>query len=178
MVHSNLSETSISNLDRDLDAINVFASNIMDKYGMTYDDLLVQMATLKSHAKVSVVPSCIFRNNSLGFMEAVTKYLKENLSMKYVKIAKLLNRNERSVWITYNKARKKQPRPFTLDKPNIWIPISVFKDAGLGPLESLSIYLKDKLDMEFIDIAKLINRNNKSIWACYNKGKKRAKEGL
>jgi hypothetical protein len=166
---------TLSDLGRDIDAINVFATNIMDKYEMTYDELIIKMSSLKSQTGVTIIPSSIFLDSSLGFMEAIAKYLKENMNLKLVKIAKLLNRSGRSVWITYYKAKKKHPSRLLIKEPNIWVPISVFQNPELGPLRSLSIYLKDKLNMDFIDIARLINRNNKSIWACYNRDSKRVK---
>ena len=51
-------------------------------------------------------------------------------------------------------------RLFNLKGPNFWLSISIFTDNNLGPLESITMYLKDKMDMKFIEIAKLLNRDN------------------
>ena len=37
--------------------------------------------------------------------------MKENLNMNYHEIARLLNRNERTIWTAYNKSKQKQEEP-------------------------------------------------------------------
>ena len=53
------------------------------------------------------IPTSIFRNRELGTLEVVVKYLKEKLNMNYHNIGILLNRNERTIWTAYNRAKKK-----------------------------------------------------------------------
>ena len=52
----------------------------------------------------------------------------------------------------------------------ISIPLSAF-NKKLGMLESSTLYLKDTLKLSFKEIAKLLNRNYKTIWTSYNKAK-------
>ena len=43
----------------------------------------------------------------LSILESVVKYLKENCKYKYSQIAKILNRDDRTIWTTYNNAKNK-----------------------------------------------------------------------
>src|SRR3989338_1567701 len=55
------------------------------------------------------IPVGVFANDSLGSLEAIVKYLKENSKLKFSKIAKLLNRSSKTIWATYHNAVKKMP---------------------------------------------------------------------
>ena len=60
-----------------------------------------------------------------------------------------------------------------VDKTDISIPLSIFKDRRLGVLESLTLHLKDEIDMSFAQIARALDRDNRTIWATYHKAKKK-----
>ena len=53
------------------------------------------------------IPSYIFRNRDLSVLEAITVYLHDKKGMKYAEIARLLNRNDRTIWTSYQRAKKK-----------------------------------------------------------------------
>lgn len=55
------------------------------------------------------------------------------------------------------------------------IPIEVLQDRNLGLLQSVTVYLKDKRNLTFHDIAKLLKRDDRTIWSTYNKAKKKLK---
>jgi len=55
----------------------------------------------------------------------------------------------------------------------VTIPSNIFKDRNLAPLESISEYLKDKQGMSFHEIAVLLNRDDRTIWTCYTRAKKK-----
>lgn len=58
------------------------------------------------------------------------------------------------------------------------IPISVLSDRSLAALESVVEYMKDKLGLSYHEIAMLLKRDDRTIWTCYNRArKKRAKLG-
>jgi len=54
------------------------------------------------------VPLSIFQDRSLSTLESLTEYLKDNHNLRYCQIASLLNRNQRTVWTVYQRARKKR----------------------------------------------------------------------
>ncbi|GAG33093.1 unnamed protein product, partial [marine sediment metagenome] len=111
-------------------------------------------------------------SKKLGALEAISKYMKETLNMNYREIAELLNRDERTIWTTYNKARKKQPESIKIEETEISLPLSIFKNKKLTILESVIIYLKQK-EMKYIEIADLLNRDQRNIWTIYSRALKK-----
>tara|TARA_Y100000310_G_scaffold324581_1_gene386599 strand:- start:12197 stop:12403 length:207 start_codon:yes stop_codon:yes gene_type:complete len=53
------------------------------------------------------IPSSIFKNRELSVLEAMTVYFKEEKEMTYAQIARLLNRDDRTIWTAYQRAKKK-----------------------------------------------------------------------
>lgn len=53
------------------------------------------------------IPSFIFKDRSLAALEAVVVYLKDSQGLTYSQIARLLNRDDRTIWTTYQRAKKK-----------------------------------------------------------------------
>ena len=66
---------------------------------------------------MDVIPSCILRDKKLGIIESITKYLKEEFKLSYHQVALLLKRDDRVVWVTYNKAIKKKKQLQARRKP-------------------------------------------------------------
>ena len=60
-------------------------------------------------------------------------------------------------------------------KVEINIPVSIFDDRRLGVLESLVFYLRENLSLKNSEIAKLLNRDDRTIWTVYNRVKKKIK---
>ena len=54
------------------------------------------------------IPLFIFKDRSLSILEALAEYLKEELNLRYCKIAVLLNKDPRTIWTVYNRAKKKR----------------------------------------------------------------------
>ena len=156
-----------------INAISVLIENVMDKDHISFSQIIALLKKKRKQGKIIVVPSCIFRERSLGILEAMTKYLKEELKVSYHDIGSLLNRDERSIWISYKKARSKLSAGFVIDRTCLSIPVSIFVNRRLGLLENLTLYLKENLDLKNREIAKLLNRDNRTIWACYNRAKKK-----
>ncbi|MEK6903030.1 MAG: hypothetical protein AABW64_00090 [Nanoarchaeota archaeon] len=53
------------------------------------------------------IPISIFKND-LGVLENIVLYLKDELNLSYHKIAVLLERDDRTIWTMYQRARKKK----------------------------------------------------------------------
>ena len=119
------------------------------------------------------VPISVFNNKELSSLETICKYLKENSNLSYHEIAVLLNRNDRTIWTTYNNAKKKLASAFVVTQSDYFIPLSIFKERKLAVLESIAVYLKDQQGLSFHQIAVLLNRNDRTIWTVYNRGKKK-----
>jgi hypothetical protein len=128
----------------------------------------------KRDGKELLISTSIF-SAKLGILEALVKYLKENLALKYHEIADLLNRDDRTIWATYQKAIRKQEKRFLLNEESYDVPISLFSDRIFGPLEALVIYLKEEHNLSFNEISQLLKRSYRTIWLSYNNAIK--KEG-
>lgn len=118
------------------------------------------------------VPISVF-SAKLSSLELIVKYLKEELHYSNKKIALLLLRSPQNIWITYNNAKNKYPKPLKIQESDHDIPIEVMADKKLSILESIVTYLKDTNKLKYKDIARLLNRNIKTITTVYYRAKKR-----
>lgn len=118
------------------------------------------------------IPLDIFRHPS-GILECIVKYLKEDKNLKFSKISRLLKRDQRTIWNSYFYAKKKYKPRFSIKNIEPSVPISVFADRTLSPLESISFSLKEKSNLNYRTIAKLLNRNERNIWAAVAHAKKK-----
>ena len=126
--------------------------------------------------KISVkilLPVSIFNNEELGILEAIVKYLKEELNLRFHDIALLLNRNDRTIWATYNIACKKRKDKLSVKESKISIPVSIFKDRKLSALEALVSYLKDNFNLRYSEISRLLRRDERNVWTVYNRAMKK-----
>lgn len=141
-----------------------------EKHNLTKEDL-VKLFEDTSEIKV---PLSIF---SLSFspLESLVKYLKENLGLRYHEIASDLNRDDRSIWRTYQQAKSKSKVAFESKKDDYMIQISIFRDRKSSVLENLVVYLKDGQNLTVREISTLTNKSVSTIWTVYNRAKKKAK---
>jgi len=58
-------------------------------------------------------------------------------------------------------------------RDDIKIPISVFADRSLASLEAVVEYMKENLELSYHEIAVLLKRNDRTIWTCYHRAKKK-----
>ena len=54
------------------------------------------------------IPVSILQDRNLSVLENIVSYLKDNFGLAYHKIALLLNRDDRTIWTVYQRARKKR----------------------------------------------------------------------
>ncbi len=133
---------------------------------------LVMVSTARKKKRKIIVddlsiPASIF-TDKIGGLEALVKYLKENLELTYHEIALLLNRNDRTIWTAYNKSQIKMPEKLKITKTLVHIPSSIFKNRKLTIFEAIVVYLKEK-EMKYSEIGKLLNRDQRNIWTIYNR---------
>jgi hypothetical protein len=145
--------------------ILLLTKEIKKKYELNNKEL-IQLTETEEEA----IPLSIFKYKS-GALESICRYMKENLNMKYRKIAGLLQRNERTIWTAYNKAKQKQPETIKIKQEKILLPISIF-NKKLTILESIIIYLK-KQNLRYVEIAELLNRDQRNIWTIYSRAIKK-----
>ena len=108
------------------------------------------------------IPLSIFAKK-LHPAEALCKYLKENEKLSNQEIAKLLGRDQRSVWATYKRAKESNLPPFSKKKELYQIPFSVFQDTRFSFLESAVFYLTEVHRLRTREIAKLLETSRNSV---------------
>ena len=54
------------------------------------------------------IPTAILRDRTLKPLEAIVEYLHEHEKLTLHQIAKLLNRDDRTIWTVYNRAKRKR----------------------------------------------------------------------
>jgi len=143
-------------------------------------DLLIALESLlevykerKNGEQYPRIPAYIFASRKLGVLEVTVKCLKENYSLSFRQIALLLKRDDRTIWSTYQKAKKKYKNKFVLKKGIYAVPCFIFSDRQLGPLESLVIFFKENYALSFTQISNVLNRDYQTIWLSYQNGIKK-----
>lgn len=151
-----------------LKVLDLVVSEMKTKYELSSADII--QLTKQS----VIIPLCIF-TKWLSSLEAIVKYLKENQGMRLKQIADLLNRDQRTIWGAYARSRKKHKEPLLI-KPCKHIPASIFRDRNLSVLESLTLYLKEEEKLNLSEIARLLQRDPRTIWTVYHRLKKKVKK--
>lgn len=54
------------------------------------------------------IPSSILKDRSLSVLEAIVEYLREEKGLTFHRIAVLLNRDDRTIWTAYRRAKEKR----------------------------------------------------------------------
>ena len=124
--------------------------------------------------KEIIIPVSILKSD-LSALQSICKYLKENLDLSLNKISKILNKDNKTIWASYNNAIKKQKEKITIKDNKYYIPISKISSNNLPILASIIKYLKEDQDLNYHEIGIILNRNEKNIWSIYNKNVKNKK---
>ncbi|MBN4049194.1 hypothetical protein JYT91_01110, partial [archaeon AH-315-M20] len=151
-----------------LNLIKEMSKRLRDEYEFS-DEQLYEAFVKGKEEETLLIPVSIF-STKLAPAEALIKYLKETHDINYHEISILINRNERGVWASYQRAIKKMPSKFEI-RETIFVPVSIFADNNFSILECLISYLKDVKHMKNSKIAILLNKNPSNIWTIYNRAK-------
>lgn len=166
-------------VERNSEKFREFVDSFIARLGYEYRlsdkeimDLLMRTEEKLARKEV-LIPITVYDNKELSALETSCKYLREELGLGYHEIGVLLNRNDRTIWTTYNNAEKKREKGLKVEVTRMFVPVSVFKDRRLGALETLVSYLRDKLGLRYSEIAELLNRDERNIWTVYNRAKRK-----
>lgn len=129
--------------------------------------------SIKQEEDCPSIPISAFQNKKLSGLECSVKYMKENLEMKNINIARMLNRSDKTTWITYQNATKKYPLKFITTNNEFAIPISLFADRRLGILEHLIVYLREQENMANNEISSLLSLKYSTIASAYSTARKK-----
>ncbi len=123
------------------------------------------------YPRAASLPVEIF-SRELGILEATCKYLRENYKMRYSEIAKVLQRDQRTIWVAYKKAQKKRASKIIIKESRILIPISILGNKNRTLMESTIQYCKEQYQMRYSEIAKVLQRDQRNIRSTYLKSVK------
>jgi DNA-directed RNA polymerase specialized sigma24 family protein len=124
-----------------------------------------------SSSKETFIPLSILKNNSS--LESIVLYLKEVLRLRFSDIAELLNRNQRTIWVTYTNAKKKKIL-FNLENTSqLNLPLSMFTSRNFSILETIVFYLRTTYTLTFNQISELLGKNYRTVWTVYKRALKK-----
>ena len=153
-----------------LDLIELFIKHLKKEHSYSDDNIKEFLTQKKSEY---LLPVTLFSIKGISAFEAIVKYLKENHSLSFKRIAELTNRNYTSVYTTYNKANGKHKSKLKLEQTEILVPLSILKERNLSVLESIVHYLKERYDLTFAKIGVLLDRDDRTIWTVNNRAQKK-----
>jgi len=143
------------------------------RYHLSASDVF-EMFSKEEHSVSNIfVPATLFSTN-LSPAESLVVYLKDHLEFKFSEIAKLIGRDERSLWGNYNRA--KQKGELVIEKSPYLIPLEIFADRSLSVLEHVVFYLKENYNLNIQTISKLLNKKSTTIWSVFNRIKQKSKQ--
>ncbi len=133
---------------------------------------LTKLVSLFQEAKQEAgVPLSLFAQK-MPPAGALCKYLKENKQFSNKEIAGLLNRDQKSIWGSYQRAKKKKLWKQGQKQEAYYLPISIFSNRSLSLLESVVLHLHQTYNLTNPQIAKLLHKSPNSMAVLL----KRAKE--
>lgn len=171
--------------DKSIEALKLLVEHLSEKYNLRTDEILniiekknkiANERKIEDKKQENQIPLSVFANDKLSALEIIVKYLKENLCKSYHEIAILLNRNDRTIWATYNNSLRKQKTKLILYNfkesrfQNKFIPLSIFSKRDNSVLETIVIYLKDNFGFSFNDISLILLKDYQTIYTSYRKG--------
>ena len=130
------------------------------------------LSILARKEELLAAPVSIF-SSWLGPLESLVKFMKENMKLSFAEISRITNRDQRTIWITYNNCRKKNLEIPILNEH--FIPLDIFANRQLSILENLAAYMHEQLGHPLRDIAKLTKKDSRTIWTVYHRAKKKRK---
>jgi len=154
----------------------VLNDKLKEKYNIGIEELLEISEKREYEDELEVqIPVNIF-NQQISPAEALCKYLKENLGLNFRNIARLINRDERTVWINYRNSVKKKKEKIRVEKKavekEISISVKIFSDRRLSILESVVNYLKEK-EFRNSEISEMLGKDQRNIYTLYSRAKKK-----
>lgn len=161
--------------------ISLIVKELCDEYSVGRDDVIeilvkalgqkyrIPKKNLRDVSEI-LVPVSVF-STELGGLEALVKYLKENLGLGNVEIAEELNRTPQTVWTAYNRASGKSVRRLS-DEGDMKISLSVLGDRSLTIFENVVVWLRER-GMRYSEIGDILNRDQRNVWTIYSRAIKK-----
>lgn len=150
-----------------------FVDFLEKEYGLDIGEVRNLISKIEKKGKEIRIPISVFNNKELSILESICKYLKEEFGFSFHRVALLLNRDDRTIWVTYNNSLKKRKGRLSLKGSEISIPVSLLKNRKLTTFEVIALYLKDNYRLSYHEIGVLLRRDERNIWAIYHRARKK-----
>ncbi len=157
----------------------------LEKKGIDSEDLLeilkdkkllseIKDKKIKNYKEKIEIPLDIFKQELISPAEVLCKYLREEIYLGFNEIAKLINRDQRTVWINCRNSENKNIE-IKIEKKAIFVPLKIFSGRRLSVLESAVKYLKDK-GFRNIKIAEVLGKDQRVVATIYSRVKRKMKK--
>ena len=73
---------------------------------------------------------------------------------------------------------RKQHEQYPLEGTAFLVPVSIFHDRTVSVLEAISEYMKDSLGLTYHEVAVALERDDRTIWTCYNRAKAKRRKHI
>lgn len=123
-------------------------------------------------------PVEILCSSSLSSLESIVKFLRENRDLSYNIIGELLDRNPKTLAVTYAVARRKMPKRFSanVESDVVRIPFTAFL-RRLSILECICYYLKNSDPRNsYAAIARILNKDQRTVWTVCKRAEKKLEQ--
>jgi hypothetical protein len=165
-IHDRLHELSLNDF-------NQLLHSMIRRYNLPYEEVVELLSKTPAKEREISVPVPIFREQQLTHLGSLIKYLKETESLSFQQIAAVLQRDAKAVSKIYMVSCRKKHGSFTICDDDFCVPLSAFNNRSLSILENLTEYLKDTSKLRYNEIARLINRDQRTIWTSYVRAKQK-----
>lgn len=152
--------------DKSVEALRILLHTLSEKHNLKTDELFDVIVGKQEES----IPLSAF-SSGLSALEVVVKFLKEEKNRRYSDIARLLNRDDRTIWATYSNSRKKSRAPLDLESP-VLIPISIFSSRDRSPLEALVSYMKNS-GYTVSQISRMLDKDYQTVYTTQRRGMSR-----
>jgi hypothetical protein len=152
-----------------LSILKITLTELKDKYSIPADEII----KLVSKEQLLIPLSIFKKEKTIGALESLCKYLKENTGLSFSEIAKLIGRDERTVWNAYHDAYKKKSEKFVIEEKESYVPLESF-NKRLTILESIILFLKEKNNN--VNVAKILGRDPRNVYSIYKRAQEKLKE--
>ncbi len=149
------------------DFLKRLLQNLHQDQNLQLEDLLQLYREVQKEISI---PLSIF-SSQLNPLEALYSYLQKKHSLSNKEISQLLQRNEKSVWATLNRA-KKHPLKYS-NQEKYFLPISIFKNNRLTVLESVVDHLYQLYHLKNPQIAHLLGKSPNSIAVLHKRSREK-----
>ena len=154
------------------DLLELFGDKLEELLEIVKENKLKKQLGQTREEKIEI-PLGIFREN-IGAAESLCKYLKENKGLRFAEIARMLNRDRRTIGLNYKNAAASMKREMVVGEGEIYVSLEIFADRKLSILESVVYYLRVG-GYKNVEISRMLGKDQRNVWTLYSRAMKKLK---